>query len=169
MRWPGHTQAGRVENTCAGWDLMPTLAAACGAHACRGTRRCEPRPALRGRCASPRDFLYWRPPTWAAGRRCAWATGRPCRNLKKNIPGPIEGLRPRAGSRRDARRFHAAPRHRQARTRGLRLAHDLPDRGVELHAGEVALLTAGSSSRRCSHRRPGSIGYRAGMRWCRCA
>ncbi|MBK7642526.1 MAG: arylsulfatase [Planctomycetes bacterium] len=92
VRWPGHTQAGRVENTpCAGWDLMPTLAAACGAHVPEGLDGVNLVPLFEGGAPPPRDFLYWETADmggWQAVRMGDWKAVR--RNLKKNIPGPIE-------------------------------------------------------------------------------
>jgi len=92
VRWPGHVQAGSVANEpCANWDLMPTLARACGASVPDGLDGLDLGPRLAGGPAPTRDFLYWEYADnggWQAVRMGDWKAVR--RNTQKNIPGTIE-------------------------------------------------------------------------------
>jgi len=92
VRWPGHVAPGSSSAApCAGWDLMPTIAQACGASAPPGIDGQSLVPLLAGGRAPERDFLYWEYPDnggWQAVRIGDWKALR--RNMKKSIPGAIE-------------------------------------------------------------------------------
>ena len=92
VRWPGHVRAGSVAATpCAGWDLMPTIAHACGARVPEGLDGLDLGALLQGGPAPARDFLYWENPDnggWQAVRMGDWKALR--RNTQKNIPTAIE-------------------------------------------------------------------------------
>ncbi len=92
VRWPGHVQAGSVSSApCANWDLMPTIARACGASPPEGLDGRDLGPLLAGGPAPERDFFYWEYADgggWQAVRMGDWKALR--RNTQKNIPGSIE-------------------------------------------------------------------------------
>jgi arylsulfatase len=92
VRWPGHVRAGGESAAlCANWDLMPTIAEACGLRTAEGIDGRSLVPLLEGGPAPARDHLYWENPDsggWQAVRMGDWKAVR--RNLKKGIPLAVE-------------------------------------------------------------------------------
>ncbi len=92
VRWPGKVRAGSVSSwPCANWDLLPTLAEACGVEAPRAIDGVSLVPVLTGAGEPQREYLYWEHADnggWQAARIGDWKAVR--RNTKKNVPGAIE-------------------------------------------------------------------------------
>jgi arylsulfatase A-like enzyme len=92
VRWPGHTRPASVaDEPCAGWDLMPTIAQACGARVPEGLDGLDLGALFAGGPAPAREFFYWENPDsggWQAVRMGDWKALR--RNTQKNIPNAIE-------------------------------------------------------------------------------
>src|SRR6185295_15140323 len=92
VRWPGHVRAGGVaDSPCAGWDLLPTIAHACGARVPQGLDGLDLGELLEGGPAPAREFFYWENPDgggWQAVRIGDWKALR--RNTQKSIPNAIE-------------------------------------------------------------------------------
>ena len=92
VRWPGRVEPGSVVDApCAGWDLMPTIARACGARVPDGLDGLDLGPLLAGGPAPEREYFYWEHADgggWQAVRMGDWKALR--RNTQKNIPNPIE-------------------------------------------------------------------------------
>ncbi len=92
VRWPGHVQAGSVADApCALWDLLPTIAQACGARVPDGLDGRDLGRLLAGGPPPAREFLYWEHADgggWQAVRMGDWKALR--RNTQKSVPGSIE-------------------------------------------------------------------------------